>query len=79
MCGKEIQSTILIKDTLGPRILSFIEGFAECTVKMFGTNSSVHYKECPLLRVSVKKEFIIIARNKKIHNNYWKRYVYNSM
>ncbi len=48
-----IQSTPLIIDTLGPRALSFIEGvsliegFVECIV-MFGTDSSVHYKESVL-------------------------------
>ena len=37
--------------------VSLIEGIVECIMIMFGTDSSVHYKENVLLRVSVKREF----------------------
>ncbi len=39
--------------------MSLIEGFVEYIVIIFRNNSSVHYKECPLLRASIKREFTV--------------------
>ena len=63
-----MQSTPIIKDTLGPRVqffiegVSFIEGFVECIVIMFVTDSSVHCKESAhlLLRASVSRYLTVL-------------------
>ena len=65
--SEHVQSTLLITDTLGPSALSVIEGVSvirgvvKCIVIINGTNSSVHYRECPLLGVSVKRELTVVG------------------